>query len=533
MAGDNAQTQWLRDLKGLNDTVSPGSQKQLGLGISSFSQETTDLKNVRTRFGNVFGRGGMANYQSATASSTNPITGLFYYQRASQGSNLLLRTTPTKLELLTGSTWGDVTGDALNATSLTRPQFTIQNDILVYTMEGLSRPQGYGTNSAVAVNYLVGTQLGGTPPFAKCLTSYMQFLLLGNVSADGTFTDIVDGWRTVEYSSDPFFSWTNCNGNTLDLYQTPGAVVRLMPLGRVCMAYKTDGIIRVTWIGTAVRFTQELIPGAVGTIAPLSVADLGSFGHAYLGTNGVIYHVTQTSVDAVSQEKLSYTLPPLLELNKFKYARAMVLPTQDLYLLFYDRTGLSGQFLNSFVSWNYRTGEFDKGELGQQVIAAQMFKPVDDGIEVGLVSGNSKVWDFDSSTNRVNDDGVRIDRYWTTGWQKMGGEEGYLFGVIIDMRKSSRARLSISVARNFSTKFDSEQIFSLKGIDPDPAIDKVECHFRFPSPMYGQWFNVKVKLFHDNNSANTEIFSIGFIGKQAHKYPVSQQQMPDATETRG
>lgn len=533
MAGDNAQVQWLRNFQGLNDTISPGEQKQLGLGISSFTQETNDLKNVKARFGILFGRGGMANYQSAAVSSTSPIIGLFNYKRSLQTTNLILRTTPTKLEYLNGSVWTDITGDALSATSLTRPQFTIQNDILVYTMEGLSRPQGYGTNSAVAVAYTTGTTLGGTPPYAKCLTSYMQFLMLGNISADGTFTDVVDGWRTIEYSDDPFFSWTNCNGNTIDLYQTPGALVAMRPLGRVCMCYKTDGVVRLTWVGTAVRFTQELIPGSVGCAASLSIGDLGTFGHAYLGTNGVIYHVTQNAIEAVSHEKLYYTLPPALALQRFKYARAMVLPTQDLYVLFYDRTGLTGQFLDSYVAWNYRTGEFNKGELGQQVISAQCFRDVDDTLEVGLVSGNTKVWEFDSTTNRTTDDGVKINRYWTTGWQKMGGEEGYLFGVIVDMRKSKRARISISVARNFSTKFESEQIFSLKGIDPDPAIDRVECHFRFPSPVFGNWFNVKLKLLHDADSANTEVYGIGFIGKEVHKYPVSQQQMPDATETRG
>lgn len=533
MAGDNAEIQWLQDFKGLNETVNPGETKQVGLGISSFSQETNDLNNVKTRFGILFGRGGMTSYQGAAVSSTNPIIGTFFYDRSLVTNNDLLRVTPTKLELLSGSSWIDKTGAALNGTNLTRPQYTIQNDILVYTMEGLSRPQGYGTNSGVAVNYLTGTQLGGTPPFAKSIVSYMQFLLLGNISADGTFTDLLDGWRTIEYSDDPFFTWTNCNGNLIDLYQTPGPLLAMKVLGRVCMCYKSDGIIRLTWVGSAVRFTQELIPGSVGCAAPLSVVDLGNFGHAYLGTNGIIYRVTPTSVDAVSQEKLFYTMPPTLALQRNRYARAMVLPSQDLYVLFYDRTGLSGQFLNSYVTWNYRTNEFNKGELGVNVIAAQYFKPTDDGKDIGLVSSNDKVLEFDSSTNRQTDDGVKINRYWTSGWQKMAGEEGWLFGVIAQFRKSSKGRVKISVARNFSTKFDFAQTFSLRGIDPDPAIDRVECNYRFPTPMWGIWFNVKIELFNDSNNADTEMFRIGFIGQPKHKYPVSTQQMPDATETRG
>jgi hypothetical protein len=104
---------------------------------------------------------------------------------------------------------------------------------------------------------------------------------------------------------------------------------------------------------------------------------------------------------------------------------------------------------------------------------------------------------------------------------------------MIDMRKSARARIGVSVARNFSNQFTNEQIFSLKGIDPDPSIDRVECNFRFPSPVFGQWFNIKIRLLHDANSAHTEMFGIGFIGKELHKFPVSQQQMPQEHEFRG
>jgi hypothetical protein len=508
----------------------------VGPNVVTLVPETNDLKNVAVRFGIVFGRGGMSNYHNASPSSTSPIIGLLNYDRASAASNDLLRLTPSKLEKLNLATgaWSNVTGDPLNGTSLTRPQYTLQNDILVYTMEGLSRPQGYGTNSAVAVNFTQGTTLGGTPPYAKTLTSYMQFLMLGNISADGSFTDVVDGWRTIEYSDDPFFSWTNCLGNTIDLYQTPGPLLAMRPLGRVCMCYKSDGVIRLTWVGTAVRFTQELIPGSVGIAAPLSLGDLGTFGHAYLGTDGVIYQVTQNAVQPVSSEKLFYTLPPTLALNRNRYARALVIPSQDLYVLFYDRTGLGGQFLDSYVTWNYRTGEFGKGELGQQVIAAQLFKEQDDGPELALVSGNNKVWHWDSTTNRQDDDGVKVERYWTSGWQQLGGNEGWLYGVIVDMRKSAKGRIKVEVARNFSTRFEFSQEYSLRGIDPDPARDRVELHYRLPSPMFGQWFNVKVTFYHDRaTNAVTEMFGIGFIGREVHKYPVSQQLSPDATETRG
>ncbi len=388
---NQANVQWLQGIKGLNDSIPPGSRHEVFTGQSGIAVHTPDLLNVKVRFGNVMGRGGMTSYKGAALSSSSPIVGLFPYNRAKGNTNSLVRLTPTKLELLSGSTWTNITGSGPNSTSLTQPQFTYQNDILIYTIDGLSQPLGYGTNSGVAVDFQVGTILGGGPPFAKCLVSYMQFLLLGNLSLDGTFNDVFDGWRLIEYSDQPFFSWTACGPNTIDLYQTSGSLVAMKVLGRVCMCYKTDGVVRLTWTSGAVKFTQELVPGSVGCVAPLSVADLGNFGHAYLGTNGIIYHVTQNQIQAVSFEALSRTLPPALRLNRFRFARGFALPTQDLYILLYDQTGLTGQFLDSYVTWNYRTGEFTKGKLGQQVIAGCSFQEAKDTDEVALVSTSNKV----------------------------------------------------------------------------------------------------------------------------------------------
>jgi len=359
----------------------------------------------------------------------------------------------------------------------------------------------------------------------------MQFLLLGNVSADGTFTDTFDGWRLIEYSDNPFNSWTNCNGNTIDLYQTPGPLMGMVVIGRVCMCVKNDGVVRLTWVGSAVRFTQELIPGSVGTASPMSITNLGEFGAAYLGTNGIIYNITSTNIIAVTHEKLSRTLPPLLKLQRFRYARGFSLPTQDLYVLLYDRTGLTGQFLNSYVTWNYRTGEITKGTLGLNVIAGSNFRATDDDQEVGLVSTTNKVEEFDSDNNTADDDGVVIDRHWTTGWHKLADEEGYLMGVIVEMRKAAGCRIKVSLGRNLIAGFEREQTFSLRSLDP--ANELAECNYRFPAPIFGDWFNVKVRLLHDKPTMRAEMVRIGFIAKPAHKYPVSQQQMPSANTTIG
>ncbi len=99
------------------------------------------------------------------------------------------------------------------------------------------------------------------------------------------------------------------------------------------------------------------------------------------------------------------------------------------------------------------------------------------------------------------------------------------------MRKSNQARIQVSLARNMSKNFEREQVFSLRG--GDPTDDFVECNYRFPAPVLGTWFNVKVKFISDSLTATTEMVRIGFITEPKHKVPGVPQQMPENSPTTG
>ena len=351
------------------------------------------------------------------------------------------------------------------------------------------------------------------------------------------FRSVFDGWRTIQYSDSFETSWALCGGQIIDLYQTAGDLVRGMVLGRSAMCFKTDGVVKLQWVAGAVRFTQELLAiaggqGTIGTNSPLSISPAGEGGLAMLGTNGIIYVVTQNAINAVSPEALVLTLPVAQSLLKFKYARAITVPSQDLYVLFYDGTGLAGQFLDSFVTWNYRTGEFSKGKLGIPIIGAAVFKQTNDGPETIVLSTNTLVESFDTQSNpSASDDGVLVNRYWTTGWQQPAGEEGWFYGVRVVMRKSANARIKVSVARNLHESFDREQTFSLRGVIPTDKF--VECNYWFPTPVWGRWFNVKVRMFHDLDGAITELPRIGFIAQPKKQVAESSQQIGQARESAG
>lgn len=516
MAGflGSAETHWLWGFTGLNDSVIPGASKLLTQTQIGPATVTGDLRNVRARFGIVRGRGGLAKYQSvATPMSTTPIIGLGEYIRH-EASNVLVRMSPTKLEWLNGSTWTDITGTALTGTSLTRPQFDTIQDTLVFVNEGEDRPRKWLFGAASSAT------LGGTPPFAKSLAAYVGYLILGNISNDGTFTDVLHGWRAIQWSSDYDNTWVVCASgqigtlSTLEVNATPAELLRMMVMGRRLMAYKADGLVWLTWVGGVLVFRQDKVPVNIGLAGPLAVADVGEIGHILLANDAHLYLLTESTIKVLSPEALVQTLPTVSTLARFRYSRAYVLDDQDLFVLLYDRTGLSGQFLDSFVSYNYRTGEFDKGRVGKSLIAALGFRPTNYQKAVGLVGSNDLVYEMDSAT-ASDDDGVTVDRYWTTGWQQFAGEEGWFYGARLIFKKSLGARVVVSYAKDLNPRFRFHQTFQLIGNSAEEEI--VELQY-IPPAIRGSWFNVKVALHHDRSASSTELMRVGIVGEA--KLPV-------------
>lgn len=496
------QINWVAGMKGLHDSVIPGSKPIL----------TNDLKNVKVRYGRVFGRGGMAKYLSISGAAGNPpILGLAHYARSGATTNELIRMTLTKLEKLnTGtSVWDDITGSDFSNVSTTRPQFTVMDDILVMTNEGLDRPRKYigsGNSADIA---------SSAAPYAKVIAESEGFLILGDISDDGTFTDITDGQRTLRYSDDWDTTWTPCPGDArsvgdIILHLTPGAVTRALALGRELIAYKEDGIERVVWTPGAVVWKQFLIPTPIGMTATLSLQMILKQFHLLLGTDGLIYQLSQASMKPISDEVLANTLTTttIRDLERYKYSRSLVDEEEGLYILLYDRTGLSQQFLDSYVAFNYMTGEWTKGELGLQVVAAVGHKPTKDSRQVALMSTNTLIEEFDAANK--DDDGTRIGRYWTTGWQKLGGsEEGWFTGANVIMARSKRGKIKVSVAVDFDNSFEFSQQFSLTG--GNPSDNEVSLMYQ-PPALKGEWFNVKVEYYHTTDSDKTELLRVGFMG---------------------
>jgi hypothetical protein len=500
-----AQTKWFDRFMGYSDVVNPADEVKL----------TKDLNNVKLKFGRVMGRGGMSKYGSVSSASSAAIIGLFNYRKAS-GTHQPFRMLPTKLESYSAGSWSDVTGTALSGTTTTRPQSTIIDDTLVFTTEGLNRPRKVTTGNSSDI-------AASAAPYCKSIIAYLGFLFAINISDSGAFTDVFDGHRTGRYADDwdTAASWSPCDLNEIVLDETPGPWLNSVVIGRNMFALKSDGVIGVRWIGGQQKFQQDGIKADVGIVAPLSLGIVGSdpgcaAAAFFLGTDGIIYQISEQGVKAVSYDNLSDLIPNTSSLAKLKYARGLVDSEDDTYYLFYDRTGLSTMLLDSYVSFNYRTGEWSKGTL-PNIIACTTFKDTDQAPESLLLSSATLVYNFDDTTK--DDDATAVSRYWTTGWQKMA-EEGWLHRVRLVFGRSNNAKVAVSIAEEFGEEFGEEQVFRLSGNKSTQT--NVEVVFNLSSPHLVDWVNVKVRMLHPVNSCTTKLEKVGF--ETSSILPTSEKQ---------
>ena len=484
------QTHWIQDFKGFSDKASPGASPVI----------TNDLLNVKALHGQIRPRGGMSEYSDITSASSAEIIGLFNYPLVS-GTNQLLRMLPTKLEKLGVGSWSDVTGTALTGSATTRPQHTIIDDTLVFTNEGEDLPRKYtgsGNSSSIAA---------GTSPYGKAIQAYLGFLMLGNVSDSGTFSDVTDGHRIIRYSDDWDNDWTLCNGTEIVLWETPGSLLRMLVLGRDLMCYKDDGLIRVTWVGGNVVFKQEKMDFNIGFVSPLAIRAVNDEVHIGLGNDGVLYAITSSEVTPLTYDSLYKTVPNTISLGKLKYARMTDNPEEGVLYLFYDRTGLSGQLLDSYVAFNYRDKTVVKGRLGKQILSCETFKPTSIA-PIDIVLGTATlVEEFDTHATATDDDGTAISSYWTTGPQNFS-EEGWLVGarLIFDKPTGKNPHVEVSVAVDGSNSFQFPETFRIVGGASDD--DFVEVSYR-PPAVYGNFFNIKVKFKSSSLAAGTELRRVG------------------------
>ncbi len=466
------------------------------LGMGGDQRFTRFLKNVNVRQGRIEGRAGIDELNNVTGTSaTTPIHALFpYYDK--DLITQILRITPTAAFELTNSadgTWTDVTGVAFTSAGTDRPQAVNHDELLIFT-NGVDLPRkwaGSGNDTVV---------LGGTPPYGKAIMAMKGFVMLANVSDDGTFSDVTLGHLKVRLAEDYDGDWSPCEGHELVLDETNGAILAGKKYGEFGVWLKTDSLISTRWVGSGRGFSQrQLRFGGVdkGGISALTFKSTKA-GIIFMGTDYELYITDGQNVKPLPprvQNKLGTDMQKSKAFESF----AEVVESREEYNLFFPID--SDTYSAGRIRYNYRTGEYAYSEYdGHAFISACSFRWLNTEAERLICAADDDlVWEMDTTDN-VDDAGTQVDRYFETDWLNYGNQESKAFhGAYLVFRKNLNCRVKIGVAVDRSRKFLYEKSFSLRGTpsaggrtaESDTVIEYIPGE-----QLEGTEFNLRIKFYH-------------------------------------
>ncbi|KKK81613.1 hypothetical protein LCGC14_2811690, partial [marine sediment metagenome] len=404
-------------------------------------QLTRFLKNVEVRNGRITGRGGIDELNNITGTSaTTPIIGLLAYYTKDLTTQLL-RITPTKAFELTNAadgTWVDVTGTNLLAASTDFPM-AINHDELLLFVTGKDRARkwaGSGNDTVV---------LGGTPPFAKTILAMKGFVMLGNVSDDGTFSDVVLGHLKVRYTDDYDNDWSPCIGNELILDETNGQIEAGDVHGIYAVWGKSDSVITTRFLGSGQGFFQNQLRvggNSKGILAPQSFKNTEA-GIIFLGTDYELYITDGITVKPLPP-RVQKKLQSDMQVSKARNAFAVIVEKEEEYNLFIPID--SDTWSAARIRYNYRTGDFSYNEYdAHEFIAATSYRWGNTTSTLLAASTNDLVWELDSTD--IDDNGTKVDRFWQSDWQNFGSADTKVFkGAYFSFTRVRNARCVIDVA---------------------------------------------------------------------------------------
>ena len=487
--------------------------------IGASFETTTSLDNVIVRNGNVFGRKGLALWDAISSAAGNIITDLAEFYAPASATSSLLRMTTNKLEVWndSGNTWDDITGTALNGATTDRPCFATMSDegFVVFTNEGHDRPRKYdGTGTSV--------ELAGTPPYCKWLEPYVGFLFLFNTSTTGSFNVTADS-ITAYFSDVPDGDWSPCENNIIVFDESPGELRAARVFAQTLGVYKSDCIVALRFVGGLTRFNRQKLPFSLGILAPKSLQNIGEFGQIFLATDRNLYQTDLNQVKPLPPN-VQKSLQETMTAAKAANARGYVDLSHETYHLLYQRN--SSTYFDGRLSYNYRTGEFYRGAYtGFEFTAALGYRTTNNvNAQLVVAGSDKKVYEQESGTD---DNGTKVSRYYDLDWNQYGTSGSKWFtGANLTFTRSSNTQVRISVASDHSHIYQYPRMYALKGKFPSDVNSRVE--YNVPSPIYGNWFKLRVEFFHYGSTNVVELQEIEPIIAKVSEIPMDQPNQPYA-----
>lgn len=293
----------------------------------------------------------------------------------------------TKLYLLDGTTWNDVTrssGGAYAVPAEDRWEFA-KFGSRVIAANGADVLQVYqlGVSSVFAA-------LGGTPPVARHLCVANNFLVTGDASGNR---------QRVQWSAiDDVTSWTvsaSTQADYQDLVGGVGPVQRIFGLEQGAVVFQSTGVWRMDYAGPPTVFNFTLVDPARGLIGPAAAAAIGPIVF-FLAQDGFYAFDGQTSTP-IGGEKVDRYFFNDLEPDYLSRVTMEVDPRNKLLFVSYPGRDSTSGTPNKLLIFNWQIGRWSSGEATVELLGRLLTTGVTlEGLDAFSASLDALAFSLDS-----------------------------------------------------------------------------------------------------------------------------------------
>jgi hypothetical protein len=257
-------------------------------------------KNCRVFNGQLVAKPGHADYGSNTMSA--PVIHLFEFIQDNL-TRKLLRFSADKSEVYnTGTTaWDDITKSGTDWTGTEGTDFfstATFNDKALIT-NGIDNIQQY-TGSGLC------TDLGGTPPKAKFIVSFNNYVVIAHVVDGGnTFATRVQWCNTAQETQ-----WSTGNAGSIDLDDEPDPIIGMAVLNEFVIVYKQKHIYRLRLVDSVSVFNFDHVVSGVGLLNNRSLVSHNGV-HYFISSDGNLCAFNGIRVESLGDEVRNQIFPRL------------------------------------------------------------------------------------------------------------------------------------------------------------------------------------------------------------------------------
>lgn len=277
--------------------------------------------------------------------------------RATAGATRMFAGDASKLYLLSGSAWNDVSrtsGGPYAPGGDNMWRFT-QFGTLAIAVNGVDAPQKF--NLGVGTNW---TALGGSPPVGTFITTVRDFVVMGKI---GSAPQRVQ-WCALDNAE----SWAPSLTTQADLQELPdGGNVTGLVGGETGLIFQETSVRRMSYEGAPFVFRIDKIANDIGCSVPGSVAGLLDMAF-FLHKSGFYMVRGGQAITPIGRGKVDRTFwTEFDETNQFR-ATSAIDPVRGLYIFSYPASDSTNGTPNRLLIYNWHTARWSRAVMTCELV---------------------------------------------------------------------------------------------------------------------------------------------------------------------